>query len=146
MGQGCGIYEERPTTCREFYCAWLQGTLPVEMKPDKVKFVMVTPVDSARVVIIHEDPSSTIEPTKKNKKLIRMLDRLIDMGMVVFVLRGNQRRVMGRPESVERYLRDKGASQEVIDAVKRAPQSNPVSDIFIDTVLNSVYDSSRHDR
>jgi hypothetical protein len=33
---GCGIYEIRPTGCREFHCLWLRGALPAEesQRPD----------------------------------------------------------------------------------------------------------------
>lgn len=33
---GCSIYEQRPTSCRTFSCAWLDGDLPSWMRPDKI--------------------------------------------------------------------------------------------------------------
>ena len=39
--KGCSIYEERPFSCRDWSCAWLQGTLPESMRrPDKVGYVV----------------------------------------------------------------------------------------------------------
>jgi hypothetical protein len=34
--QGCRIYAERPQTCRQFYCAWIQGEGNEEDRPDKL--------------------------------------------------------------------------------------------------------------
>ena len=35
-GQGCGIYNARPSVCRNWYCLWRQdGNLPDHMRPDK---------------------------------------------------------------------------------------------------------------
>ncbi len=31
----CGIYEDRPSECRQYKCSWLEGRLPEELKPDK---------------------------------------------------------------------------------------------------------------
>jgi Fe-S-cluster containining protein len=34
----CGIYEERPQTCRDFNCAWLSGNIPGDesLRPDRL--------------------------------------------------------------------------------------------------------------
>lgn len=33
---GCGIYEERPHSCRVFQCGWLQGLFSEGARPDKL--------------------------------------------------------------------------------------------------------------
>ena len=35
---GCGIYAERPQTCRDFNCAWLRGAIPGDesLRPDRL--------------------------------------------------------------------------------------------------------------
>jgi hypothetical protein len=35
---GCGIYENRPQTCRDFQCAWLRDDIPgdASLRPDKL--------------------------------------------------------------------------------------------------------------
>lgn len=33
--KGCSIYEERPDVCRNFHCAWIQGHLGEDDRPDK---------------------------------------------------------------------------------------------------------------
>jgi hypothetical protein len=37
-GQGCGIYEERPHTCRQFHCVWRRGGLIADedQRPDRL--------------------------------------------------------------------------------------------------------------
>ncbi len=40
-GKGCGIYAERPGSCRTFYCSWMQDdSFGPEWKPEKAKFVV----------------------------------------------------------------------------------------------------------
>ena len=39
-GKGCVIYAERPESCRNFYCLWMQDArFGPEWKPEKAKFV-----------------------------------------------------------------------------------------------------------
>lgn len=38
--KGCSIYHNRPTSCRNFECLWLQGDLSEAMRPDKVHFCL----------------------------------------------------------------------------------------------------------
>ena len=32
---GCSIYDSRPHDCQQFACSWLEGRLPVELKPNE---------------------------------------------------------------------------------------------------------------
>lgn len=34
--KGCAIYGNHPSECKDYACAWLTGTLPEEMRPDKI--------------------------------------------------------------------------------------------------------------
>lgn len=53
-GKGCGIYETRPGTCRQFECVWLKtDTMPDNYRPDKLHAVIVAEGDN---IIIHLDP------------------------------------------------------------------------------------------
>jgi hypothetical protein len=36
---GCGIYERRPQSCRDYDCAWLHGHFGIEDRPDKTGIV-----------------------------------------------------------------------------------------------------------
>src|SRR5215210_5152113 len=41
-GNGCGIYETRPTDCRTFFCEWMvEKGLGPEWKPERAKFALV---------------------------------------------------------------------------------------------------------
>jgi SEC-C motif len=35
-GKGCAIYGNHPIECKDYKCAWLQGVLPEETRPDKI--------------------------------------------------------------------------------------------------------------
>jgi hypothetical protein len=57
IGEGCKIYEQRPTPCREFNCAWLQSEgLPEHWYPARSKMVMAFEMDGRRIAV-HVDPS-----------------------------------------------------------------------------------------
>lgn len=56
VGKGCGIYEERPVECAEFYCAWLVNPgLGDEWRPRDAKMMIAFDAVSNRVVV-HVDP------------------------------------------------------------------------------------------
>ncbi len=61
-GQGCTIYESRPTTCREFECLWLLSQEPgrpqmdLAMRPDKSK-VVIAPTTNPNVMAAFVDPA-----------------------------------------------------------------------------------------
>jgi hypothetical protein len=55
--RGCGIYETRPGSCRDFQCLWLlDPRLGPDWKPSKSKFVMVT--GRQKEIAIHVDAQS----------------------------------------------------------------------------------------
>lgn len=40
-GRGCGIYTSRPSSCKAFYCLWMQdASFGPEWKPERSKFVV----------------------------------------------------------------------------------------------------------
>lgn len=56
VGKGCGIYEERPIECADFYCAWLVNPgLGEEWRPRDAKMMIAFDAVSNRVVV-HVDP------------------------------------------------------------------------------------------
>jgi hypothetical protein len=58
IGQGCGIYEERPAVCRRFYCAWMMDpALGPEWKPEKAKFVMFPDHEHKELLNVMVDPA-----------------------------------------------------------------------------------------
>jgi hypothetical protein len=56
---GCSIYAERPNGCRQYNCAWLQGMLTDEMRPDKSGFILSAEAGGLYVYIVRDLP---IEP------------------------------------------------------------------------------------
>ncbi len=36
---GCGIHQDRPQECRDFKCAWLEGAVANELRPDRSGFI-----------------------------------------------------------------------------------------------------------
>lgn len=73
IGSGCKVYADRPQTCRDFACIWLQdtqGLFPDDCRPDRIGVVFVTDADGCGL-IAHCDPAT---PTAwRNPKA---LDRL----------------------------------------------------------------------
>jgi len=56
-GKGCGIYAERPGSCRAFYCSWMQDeSFGADWKPEKAKFVVYLQGNGANLQIA-VDPS-----------------------------------------------------------------------------------------
>ena len=57
IGRGCRIYGERPSACREFYCAYLTSPMLGERWfPARSKMVVAAEDDGERIVI-HVDPA-----------------------------------------------------------------------------------------
>jgi uncharacterized protein len=55
-GEGCGIYEERPPSCRNFQCFWLMNeAFPDDLRPDR-SHALVAFNDTPDSVVIHVDP------------------------------------------------------------------------------------------
>ncbi|HEY2586520.1 MAG TPA: hypothetical protein VGI81_12215 [Tepidisphaeraceae bacterium] len=58
-GTGCSIYPDRPQGCRQYTCAWLQGMLADDMRPDKSGFILSPEAGGLYVYIVRDQP---IEP------------------------------------------------------------------------------------
>lgn len=58
QGRGCGIYADRPHSCRVFSCLWLlEPTLGEEWKPEKSKLVIV-PDNDTRATRVYVDAAT----------------------------------------------------------------------------------------
>jgi len=66
---GCTIYNERPVSCRNYKCEWLNGRLEDEMRPDKIH-ALIEKLPDVPVVIILIEPGyehvldTLVEPLK----------------------------------------------------------------------------------
>jgi hypothetical protein len=55
-GKGCGIYAQRPVSCRTFFCLWMTGpALGPEWKPERAKFALVL-TEEGRYLTAFVDP------------------------------------------------------------------------------------------
>lgn len=60
IGKGCRVYAERPTTCQQFDCLWLQvpnKALGQELRPDRVG-VVLQPTSDGTGIVAHCDPKT----------------------------------------------------------------------------------------
>jgi hypothetical protein len=99
-GQGCGIYADRPASCRTFVCAWLQGELPLWARPDKIHGVvngLSTP--DAQIVQILEDPGY---PRMASAALEPILQDVYAVGAYVTIRCGDDVRVRGIRTALDR--------------------------------------------
>jgi hypothetical protein len=52
-GQRCTIYQQRPPSCRSFYCQWmLEKSLGPEWKPERAKFALVKTEGGRRITAL----------------------------------------------------------------------------------------------
>lgn len=79
VGEGCGIYETRPSVCREWECLWRTDlTLGDELRPDRVHLYAIAKRD---LHVVSVDPHWP-EAWRKDGGA-EMVDRLADRGHVV---------------------------------------------------------------
>ena len=109
-GQGCGIYADRPASCREFTCLWLHGNMDASLRPDKIHGVLSTTVDGENLVL-HEDAGW---PGHARLALRRFIDDFTRSGeRFAVVVCGNERQLYGTKERLARVtLRQ---AEDVID-------------------------------
>lgn len=55
-GSGCSAYSARPRSCRQYNCAWLQGMLEEEMRPDKSGFILSAEPGGLYVYMVRDQP------------------------------------------------------------------------------------------
>jgi hypothetical protein len=101
----CGIYETRPPECARFKCLWLEETLHVDDRPDKlgVMFFVGQTVFSRTTVHAMEVEEGAIEGDRARLLIIRMAEKF----PVVLIAKNGKRSLVG-------------GSQMDIDRVQRA--------------------------
>lgn len=89
--KGCLIYNERPTSCREFACLYLQDEqMPEELRPDRSKVVLSINRDETALVA-YVDPRQ--EEAYKRGPMGRFLER-VSTQLPVIVVCGDKRKAM----------------------------------------------------
>jgi len=94
-GQGCGIYESRPESCRVFDCLWKQGIFETEHRPDQLGVLFtVTGQGSAfgrQCLVVHEAWPGGFENARP------VLQHLSETQLLILVGEGTSRRLLGPP-------------------------------------------------
>jgi hypothetical protein len=75
---GCSIYENRPTSCRGFSCAWLSGNIPEELRPDKVGVMIEEYPEMVAALLVKDKKISDFSPT-----LLSTINEYVEMGLPV---------------------------------------------------------------
>ena len=93
-GSGCTIYDQRPQSCRDFECVWLQTQskpghkMAPELRPDRCHVVLAT-TDDGKTIIAHAD--SAYADAGYAGKMGALLRHLIAQGAGVIIASGHRR-------------------------------------------------------
>jgi len=79
---GCGIYEDRPLSCREFKCFWLAEGWPTHLRPDKCN-VMFEALPGVTTVLALPVVSSETFDTD----VYRVIQKMVNKGRAVIFQR-----------------------------------------------------------
>ena len=94
----CAIYENRPVSCRTFKCAWLQGDLGDDMRPDKIH-VVIEKLPNTPIVL------ALLEPGYNNVTLNNitstMMTEYVDKGISVVC---NGQALMAKDTTIENII------------------------------------------
>lgn len=100
---GCGIYDERPASCRGFECLWIRGMLDDDPTDTRRR------PDSAGIVVDYQRRSAfgeifkcyEIAPGSSDwMRAAQIIDRLKKRFVVVIIAKEGNRRVLGPPHLV----------------------------------------------
>lgn len=98
-GQGCTIYEKRPPTCEEFDCLWKLGLGSPEDRPDLLGIVFdVADARGEQAIVAREHQEGAFE---RAQPLLEHLAKTL----VVFLLQGDSRKIIGPTDKVEQILK-----------------------------------------
>jgi hypothetical protein len=106
VGGGCSIYDERPTSCREFECIWLQSQskrapLPAGLKPNSSHVVLSIGNDE-KTLVAHVDPG--YPDAWKQSEIGRWLRNIVLSGNFdVVIACGSKRHAFLRGERPHSY-------------------------------------------
>ncbi len=122
IGKGCGVYKDRPQSCRDFACIWLQGhALPERMRPDRTGVVIWT-TDDGEGVTAHCDPKRPTEWRKPD--ILDVLKLFARDGRLAQAIAGDRHWIITPstewevPESLKFRTPDGGLKVAVPDDVK----------------------------
>lgn len=99
--EGCGIYEDRPESCRRFECGWLAGMGDLSVRPDRVGAVLhvedgdLGPDGLALMLYTKIGDDSY----KRSRYISRLASKAVERGRGVVVISGEDRTFSSRPDS-----------------------------------------------
>ena len=83
--EGCTIYEDRPDGCKTYRCAWLDGQLNDDERPDLVGLIVDSGLTRAFLPIWGDNAVNVREVFPGAAKGSELVDRLVEEGRPVFV-------------------------------------------------------------
>jgi hypothetical protein len=108
IGQGCQVYADRPVSCVEFECVWLQRQdMPLELRPDKSRVVLMATMDGECIVAL-------VDPTYAGAA---------DKGMMAVALKGMGRRglpvIIAEGDKRRLLYSSKHTSPKLLEEIKK---------------------------
>lgn len=87
-GHGCGVYDERPPSCRNFQCFWLMdANFPDEFRPDRIG-ALAAFNDGPDSAVLHVDPAR--RNVLSRPEVRAMMEALGKVYPRVFVVNGKE--------------------------------------------------------
>jgi hypothetical protein len=100
--KGCGIYNERPKSCRDFECLWLQGAFEGVHRPDRLGIVFSVnypPPGCSQALVGHVIDSAYLGAYETQQFLEKLALRVV----IILSLPDGSRKLMGPAEQVQSY-------------------------------------------
>ena len=102
IGVGCGDYEHRPQSCRDFKCLWLQSKeMEDDLRPDKIKAVLDMTGDQTRIVVRLD--KATPDHYRNNPTLWALICH-IRKEMDVIIISGSSRKLLPSKENAANWI------------------------------------------
>lgn len=100
-GDGCTIYEDRPSTCKGFFCAWRLGYFTEDDRPDRVgvvfAFQMGTKFQDGPLLVVDELRPEAYLETRPHALILQESRR-----QLVWVRSGRNRKLLGPDSELDR--------------------------------------------
>jgi Fe-S-cluster containining protein len=102
---GCGIYDERPKSCQDFYCLWRHGFGRTMERPDRSGFVLdlTTNTEGQRAFVAHEAWPNAFTDNQVKDRISKLADKY-----PVILVKGDNRSLIGPAHLVDRIRKRVG--------------------------------------
>ena len=102
--KSCSVYKDRPQSCRDYECLWLQGAMPAYARPDRFGVLFDAHPEGTAVV------AREIEPGAFERSTVDDLMKRFASRFVLYIMTANnKRRIVGPPELVSAFMARYGA-------------------------------------